>query len=244
MSKENTFSKIITRHLKSNFVKGLAIGISAAIVIGTIVGVSVYFGVIKVPEPNGNGNGDDNGNGNGPEIPFSTKLALGIQSAIPNVVHVEILGNATPSIHPNLISAEMDRLGDNITYSWNVSAFSIALLDYVYFELSQSEVNQIAQGLFDSINNTERVGTYGEEPYPATSDLADIKWVTEIYLENHTAFFLYINKESLICYQKTEWTGNYDAMQTLIGADVLIPESAFDDYVQVLRDLFTPYMET
>ena len=117
-------------------------------------------------------------------------------------------------------------------------------MDFVIFEFSQNEVNQIAQGLFDSINNTERVGTYGEDPYPGTGDLANIKWVTEIYLANHTAIFLYINEDNLILYQSTEWTGEFDAMQNLIGADVLIPESAFDDYVQVLQNLFTPYMAT
>ncbi|NPD90161.1 MAG: hypothetical protein HGN29_15730 [Asgard group archaeon] len=234
MSKENIFSKTIARYMRNNFVKGLAIGISSAIVIGTVVGVSIYFGTLQVSEPNGNGS----------EIPFSTNLAQEIQSVIPDVVHVEILGNGTASIHPNLISAEINRLGDNITYSWSVSAFSIALLDFVSFEFSQSEVNQIAQGLFDSINNTERVGTYGEDPYPGTGDLASIKWVTEIYLANHTAIFLYINQDSLILYKSTEWTGDFDAMQNLIGADVLLPESAFDDYVQVLQDLFTPYMET
>ncbi|MHA1952778.1 MAG: hypothetical protein ACXAAM_03555 [Candidatus Heimdallarchaeaceae archaeon] len=234
MSKENIFSRTIARYFRNNFVKGLAIGISAAIVIGTVVGVSIYFGTISVPEPNGNE----------PELPFSTNLAQEIQSVIPEVVHVELIGNATASIHPNLIWAEMNRLGDNITYSWNVSAFSIALMDFVIFEFSQNEVNQIAQGLFDSINNTERVGTYGEDPYPGTGDLANIKWVTEIYLANHTAIFLYINEDNLILYQSTEWTGEFNAMQNLIGADVLVPESAFDDYVQVLQNLFTPYMAT
>ncbi|MCG3219960.1 MAG: hypothetical protein H7641_01140 [Candidatus Heimdallarchaeota archaeon] len=238
MSKENTLSKIIARSLRNNFVKGLAIGISAAVVIGIVVGVSIHYGTPKVPEPNGNGNGNE------PEVPFSTNLAQEIQSVIPDVVHVELIGNGTSSIHPNLISAEMNRLGDNITYSWNVSAFSIALLDYVIFEFSQNEVNQIAQGLFDSINNTERVGTYGEDPYPGTGDFADLKWVTEIYLENHTAIFLYINQDGLILYQSTEWTGDFSVVHNLIGADVLIPESAFDDYVQVLHNLFTPHMET
>ncbi len=234
MSKENIFSRTIARYLRNNFVKGLAIGISAAIVIGTIVGVSIYFGQPPaVPDPNGNG----------PEVPFSTNLAQEIQSVISEVVHVELIGNATSSIHPNLISAEMNRIGDNITYYWNVSAFSIALLDFVIFEFSQNEVNQIAQGLFDSINNTERVGTYGEDPYPGTGDLADIKWVTEIYLANYTAVFLYINQDGLILYQSTTWEGDFNAMQNLIGADVLIPESAFDEYVGVLQTLFAPHME-
>jgi hypothetical protein len=235
MSKENIFSRTIARYLRNNFVKGLSIGISAAIVVGTIVGVSIYFSLPPaVPDPNGNG----------PEVPFSTNLAYEIQSIIPEVVHVELIGNGTASIHPNLISAEIDRIGDNITYTWDVNAFSIALMDYVNFEFSQSEVNQIAQGLFDSINNTERVGTYGEDPYPSTGYLADLKWVTEIYLANYTVIFLYINQDGLILFQSTTWSGDFDAMQNMIGADVLVPESAFDDYVGVLQTLFTPYMET
>jgi hypothetical protein len=238
MSKDNKLRQVIAQSLRNNFVKGLAIGISAAIVVGIVVGVSLHYGIPPVTEPDGNGNG------NGTELPFSARLAIEIQSIIPDVVHVELLGNATASIHPNLISAEMNRIGDNVTYTWNVSAFSIALLDYVNFTFSQSDVNLIAQGLFDSINNTERVGTYGEDPYPGTGDLADIKWVTEIYLENHTAVFLYINQDGLILYQTTEWTGDFSAMQNLIGAAVLVPESAFDDYVEVLQDLFESHMST
>ena len=236
MSKENKLSKIIAQSLRNNFVKGLAIGISAAVVVGIVVGISLHYGIPPGTDPDGNGNGS--------ELPYSARLAAEIQSIIPDVVHVELIGNATTSIHPNLISAEMNRVGDNVTYTWNVSAFSIALLDYVNFTFSQSDVDSIAQGLFDSINNTERVGTYGEDPYPGTGDLADIKWVTEIYLENHTAVFLYINQAGLILYQSTEWTGEYSAMQNLIGAAVLVPESAFDDYVEVLQNLFGPHMST
>ncbi len=234
MSKENIFSRTIARYMRNNFVKGLAIGIGAAIVIGTVVGVSIYFGTISVPEPNGNGNE--------PKLPYSTNLAQEIQKAIPNVVHVEIIGNATAAIHPNLIWAWMDRIGDNVTYSWNVTAQIMLPPFEIEFVLSSGEVGQIAQGLFDSINNTEKVGVYGQDPYPAVGEMPNLKWVTELYLQNSSVYFLYINMEGLILFQSTTWYGNYQYDANMIGADVLLPESAFDDYVEVLQNLFTLHM--
>ncbi|MHA2358026.1 MAG: hypothetical protein ACXABK_04590, partial [Candidatus Heimdallarchaeaceae archaeon] len=160
---------------------------------------------------------------------------------------VEIIGNGTASIHPNLISATVDRLGDSESYSWNVTAYGINYTDYsgyvTNFILSTSEVNEIAVGLFESINNTEKVGTYGEEPYPGTGDLPNLKWVTELYLENNTVYFLYINMEGLILFKSTNWFGNFEYIAGMYGSDVLLPESAFDDYVQVLSNLFAPHME-
>ncbi len=237
MSKENLFSRTIARYLRNNFVKGLAIGISAAIVIGTVVGVSIYFSLPPaVPDPNGNGDS--------PEIPFSTNLAQEIQGAIPNVVYAEIIGNATAAIHPRLIWSWMERIGDNISYTWNVTAEAMFPNEEVNFVLSGNEVGQIAQVLFDSINNTEKVGVYGEDPYPAVGEMPDLKWVTVLCLENTTTIFLYINMEGLILFQTGTWYGDYQYDGNMIGADVLLPESAFDDYVQVMSDLYTPYLET
>ncbi|MFW9851898.1 MAG: hypothetical protein ACFFDS_03085 [Candidatus Thorarchaeota archaeon] len=231
MSKENSLVNLLSKYWKRSFIKGLAIGIGAAIVIGTVVGVSIYFSNIgpNIPEPN-----------NG--VPFSTRLAEEIQSEISNVVHVEIIGNGTAAIHERLIYSTIERIGDNITYTWNVTAHTIDPIDEVVFELATNEVNQIAQGLFDSINNTDKVGTYGQDPYPAVGEMPNLKWVTELYLANNTVIFLYINMESLILFKTTTWYGDFNYDANMLGADVLIPESAFDDYIQVLQDLYTPYM--
>ena len=241
MSKENILGRTIGKYLRNNLVKGLAIGIGAAILVGTAVGLGVYYSVIYEPD----GPGPDPGPG--PELPFSTRLAAEVQGNIPNVVHLEIIGNGTASIHERLIWGVIDRIGDNITYSWNVTAYTIFPSDTVNFILSIDDVNLIAGGLFDSINNTERVGTYGEEPYPAVGELPDLKWVTEIYLENSTVIFLYVNMEGLILYKSTTWYStmydDYEYDANMIGADVLVPESAFDDYKQVLQVLFSPHLD-
>jgi len=238
MSKENLLGRTIGRYLRNNLAKGLAIGIGAALLVGTAVGLGVYYGVIYTPEP-------DPGPGPEPEpeLPFSTSLATEVQENIPNVVHLEIIGNGTAAIHERLIWGVVDRIGDNITYSWNVTAYAFFPSDIVNFVLSTNEVNLIAGGLFDSINNTERVGTYGEEPYPAVGELPNLKWVTEIYLENSTVIFLYINMEGLILYQSSTWYDDYQYDANMTGADVLVPESAFDDYVLVLQDLFSPHLD-
>ncbi len=231
MSKENSLGKLLSKYWKRSFIKGLAIGIGAAIVVGTVVGVSIYFSNItpNIPEPN-----------NG--IPYSTKLAEEIQDEISNVVHVEIIGNATAAIHERLIYSSIERIGDNITYTWNVTAFAMFPNEEVNFVLSTNDVNQIAQGLFESINNTEKVGTYGQDPYPAEGEMPNLKWVTELYLANNTVIFLYINMEGLILFKTTTWYGDFDYDANMIGADVLLPESAFDDYIQVLKNLYTPYL--
>ena len=231
MSKENSLGKLLSKYWQRSFIKGLAIGIGAALVIGTVVGVSIYFSNVNpdIPEPN-----------NG--APFSTKLAKEIQDEISNVIHVEIIGNGTAAIHERLIYSTIDRIGDNITYTWDVTAFTIDPIDEVNFVLSTNDINQIAQGLFDSINNTDKDGTYGQDPYPAVGEMPNLKWVTELYLENSTVIFLYINMEGLILFKTTTWYDDFNYDANMIGADVLVPESAFDDYIQVLKNLYTPYM--
>lgn len=231
MSKENSLGKLLSKYWQRSFIKGLAIGIGAAVVIGTVVGVSIYFKNTNpdIPEPN-----------NG--VPFTTRLAEEIQNEISNVVHVEIIGNGTAAIHEKLIYSTIERVGDNITYTWNVTAFTIDPITEVNFVISTNDVNQIAQGLFDSINNTEKVGTYGQDPYPAVGEMPNLKWVTELYLANNTVILLYINMEDLILFKTTTWYGDFDYDANMIGADVLIPESAFDEYIQVLKDMYTPQL--
>ena len=234
MSKESILAKKLASFFSRNFVKGLAIGIGAAIVLGTIVGVSVYYGVIYEPNTNPNPNPE-------PGTPFSSRLAEEVFSIFPNVVHVAVLGNGTAAINENMLSASFDRVEEGEDYIWSVLAYTFG--GPVEFNLTYNEVGQIAQGLFDSINNTEKVGTYGEGDYPAEGELPNLKWVTEIYLENNTLIYLYVNMGGLILYQRTTWDGNFNSVNAnMIGSAVLLPESAFDDYIQVLRDLFDPHV--
>jgi len=235
MSKENFLGKVVSRYLTRNFLKWFAIGLGAAMILGTIVGVSVYFGTNTPAGPDPDLD---------PEISFTTRLAEEIESEIPNIVHVEIVGNATQAIHERLIWATIDQIGGSSDYSWNVTAYVMFPDDVIEFILSTSEVDQIGIGLVTSINNTERVGTYGEEPYGDQDEIPNLKWVTELYLENGTVIFLYVNMEGLILYQITTWEGDFQAVNyNMIGSDVLLPESAFDNYIQSLKDLFTPYLE-
>lgn len=229
MSDEKILSKAISKSLKGSYIKWLAIGFGIAVVTGGIVGIGVYFGIQDPTTPN-------------PEVdPFSTQLAESVYALISNVVHVEIIGNASAQINDRLISATFDRIGDNVTYAWNVTAYAIFPSEVINFVLNTNQVNQIGQGLLESINNTERVGTYGVEPYPAVGETPNMKWVTELYLENSTVIYLYIDMENLILFQTETWSGDYIAEQNMLGAAVLEPESAFDNYVSVLSALFAPY---
>ena len=230
MSDKKILSKAITGSLKGSFMKWLAIGIGIAVVTGGIVGIGVYFGMKDTTPPDVN---DDTG--------FSTRLAESVSSSIPNVVHMEIIGNGTAQINSRLIWAYYDRIGDSISYEWNVSADAIDPSEEVNFILSKSQVDEIAVGLFDSINKTSRVGTYGQEPYPSDQYHASLKFVTEIYFENNTVIFLFVDLDGLVLFKSSTWHDDYQYNQNLLGAAVLIPESAFDDYITVLSNLFAPY---
>jgi len=229
MSDEKTLSKAIAGSLKGSFIKWLAIGFGIAVVTGGIVGIGVYFGIQDPTTPN-------------PEVdPFSTQLAESVYALISNIVHVEIIGNATAQINSRMISATFDRVGDNVTYSWDVTGYAINPEEEVNFVLSTNQVNEIGQGLLESINNTEKVGIWGVGPYQSGGEQPNMKWATELYLENSTVIYLYINMESLILFHSTTWTGDYQADVNMIGGTVLEPESAFDEYISVLSTLFAPY---
>ena len=173
---------------------------------------------------------------------FSTMLAESVSSSIPNVVHMEIIGNGTAQINSRLIWAYFDRIGDSISYEWNVSADAFDPEEEVNFILSKSQVDEIAVSLFDSINKTSRVGTYGQEPYTDNQYQASLKFVTEIYFENNTVIFLFVDLDGLVLFKSSTWHGDYQYDQNLLGAAVLIPESAFDDYITVLSNLFAPHL--
>ena len=199
MSDEKILSKAISRNLKGSFIKWLAIGLGIAVVTGGIVGIGIYFGMPDAHPPDID---DDTG--------FSTMLAESVSSSIPNVVHLEIIGNGTTQINDRLIWAYIDRIGDNFTYNWNVSANAINPEEEINFILSKSQVDEIAVGLFESINKTSRVGTYGQDPYPSEGETPSLKFVTEIYFENNTVIFLYVNLEGLVLYKSLTW---YDDFQ-------------------------------
>lgn len=230
MSDKKILSKTISRNLKGSFIKWLAIGFGIAVVTGGIVGIGIYFGIPDTTPPD---NGDDTG--------FSTMLAESVSGSIPNVVHMEIIGNGTAQINSRLIWAYFDRIGDNLSYEWNVSADAIDPFEEVNFILSKSQVDEIAVGLFDSINKTSRVGTYGQEPYPSDQYQASLKFVTEIYFENNTVIFLFVDLDGLVLFKSSTWHDDYQYNQNLLGAAVLIPESAFDGYITVLSNLFAPH---
>ncbi len=233
MSEKDLLGKAIARYLTKNFVKWFSIGFGAALILGTVIGVSFYYGFNPLTDHDPD-----------PDIPFSTRLAEEIASEIPNVVHVIITGNATQAIHERLSWAIIDQEGDNTSYSWNVTAYVMFPADAINFLLSTAEVNEIGTGLVTSITNTERVGTFGVAPYGEDPEPPNMKWSTELYLANYTVILLFIDMEGLILFQTSTWQGDYNIDDTdMQGSAVLLPESAFDDYIQVLKDLFTPHLQ-
>jgi hypothetical protein len=228
MSNEKLIGKAVSKGLRGSFMKWFTIGLGAAIVIGSVVGVSVYF---TLPD----------GGTNEPPGSYTSRLASEIQGLIPDVVYMEISGNASQVIDDRMIWSEFERVGTSEDYYWNTTAQLMFPDEEINFDITKEQVEGIAQAFFDSISATERLGTWGEDPYDGLGDLPNMKWVTELYLDNGTAIFLYVNMESLVLFQSTTWTGNFEANMNMMGAAVLSPESAFNTYVDAMSALFEPH---
>ncbi len=203
------------------------------IIAGAITGITLYLSNQNDPEPHG-------------EEDYVVLLAQELQSIIPEIDHLEILGNATSAIHERLIWAAIEQEGDSSTFTWNVTAFTLdfdenmtAIPGTTNFELGIDEINQISQGLFDAITNTTKVGTYGVAPYDyeTMGYLANVLWGINIYLVNTTVIQLLILEDNLVFV--TTWTGDIN----MGGADILEPVSAFEHLRAALETVFSPYLD-
>ncbi len=229
--KKKTFYNIISNNLRRDFIKGIAIGIMGAIVLGSVVGITLHFSL------------DDNIPDN--DSSYTTALGMAIRDLIPEVVHVEIVGNGTIAIHSRLIWATMDRVEESELLTWNVSAQT---LDFVNgtpvggetnFIIYEPDITNIAESLFTSVSNTTKIGTYGVAPYDyeTMGYTANIYWGIQLYLANTTVIQLLILEDGLIFV--TRWTGDTN----MIGADILEPESAFNDLLSTLQIIFAPHLD-
>lgn len=203
------------------------------IIAGAITGITLYLSNQNDPEPNG-------------EEDYVVLLAQELQSIIPEIDHLEILGNATSAIHERLIWAAIEQEGDSSDFTWNVTAFTLdfdenmtAIPGTTNFELGIAEINQISLGLFDAITNTTKVGTYGVAPYDyeTMGYLGNVLWGINIYLVNTTVIQLLILEDDLVFV--TTWTGDTN----MIGADILEPVSAFEHLRAALETVFSPYLD-
>ncbi len=229
--KKKTFGNVISSNLRRDFVKGIAIGIMGAIILGSVVGITLHFSL------------DDNIPDNEPS--YTTALGMAIRDLIPEVVHVEIVGNGTIAIHPRLIWATMDRIEESELLTWNVNAHTLDFVngtpvggetDFIIYE---PDIINIAESLFTSVSNTTKIGTYGVAPYDheTMGYTANIYWGMRLYLANTTVIQLLILEDGLIFV--TRWTGDTNMM----GADILEPLSAFDDLLSTLQLIFAQHLD-
>ncbi len=229
--KKKTFGNVISSNLRRDFVKGIAIGIMGAIILGSVVGITLHFNL------------DDNIPDN--EQSYTTALGMAIRDLIPEVVHVEIVGNGTIAIHPRLIWATMDRVEESELLTWNVNAQTLDFVngtpvggetDFIIYE---PDIINIAESLFTSVSNTTKIGTYGVAPYDyeTMGYTANIYWGMRLYLANTTVIQLLILEDGLIFV--TRWTGDTNMM----GADILEPLSAFDDLLSTLQLIFAQHLD-
>lgn len=229
--KKKTFGNVISSNLRRDFVKGMAIGIMGAIILGSVVGITLHFSL------------DDNVPDNEPS--YTTALGMAIRDLIPEVVHVEIVGNGTIAIHPRLIWATMDRVEESELLTWNVNAQTLDFVngtpvggetDFIIYE---PDIINIAESLFTSVSNTTKIGTYGVAPYDyeTMGYTANIYWGMRLYLANTTVIQLLVLEDGLIFVKR--WTGDISMM----GADILEPLSAFDDLLSTLQLIFAQHLD-
>ena len=194
-----------------------------AIVLGSVVGITLHFSL------------DDNIPDTEPS--YTTALGMAIRDLIPEVVHVEIVGNGTIAIHSRLIWSTMDKFEDSELLIWNVTAHTLE--EEIEFSIYEQDINNIAESLFTSISNTTKIGTYGVPPYDyeTMGYLANIYWGIELHLANTTVIQLLILDDGLIFV--TTWTGDTNMM----GADILEPLSAFDDLLSTLQVIFAQRLD-
>ncbi|MHA1303924.1 MAG: NosD domain-containing protein [Candidatus Heimdallarchaeaceae archaeon] len=237
---QQSLNSAIIKNLRMSLAKGVIIGAAIALALGSIVPIYLHF---KNVTPNLQ---DNNSN-----TEFPANFAEAIQQSIPDVVHLEIIGNGTTVIHERLLEAKIDRINSTPDLSWEVTAQVINYDEYgriivseIVFILNDSEIAEISQSLFDSLNSTERLGTYGEKPYN-TQEIYDtnLKWAMRLFLENHTLIDLIILENGLIIADVGSWTTFEEFDSNMIGAAVLGPESAFDYLIGTLKAIFSSQIE-
>ena len=217
--------------MKSQFLIWALIGAISAILIGGTIFYAEYHILQQV-------NDSSQQPSNVPQISRSKILATEVLDNVPEIVHLNVLGNATGNIYPNLLDAEFDRIGNSTNYSWNVSSEILTQdlqVQTVSFLLNQSEVDTIGQAFYDSISSTVLMGKYGQGTND--SELGNLQWGMVMFLENHTLIGIYIY-EDVVLFATGTWSSGYTDSPNLIGADMLTPPSSFDTLLVVLSELF------
>ena len=228
-SKTTVLNKQIRKHLLKNFSKWFLVGSFSVLVISS--GFLAYKLSLS-PDTNQNG--------------AMVNYAQALQQSIPEAVFIEIIGNATSAIHESLMDARIYRTNPYPDLTWNVTANILkfdnegdAYLEEVSFTLNSYVINEIGQNLFESLNNTVILGHYGEEPY--NDDITyntNIKWGLRFFLENNTIIELIVLENGLVVYGKGYWVTFSNYSTNMIGAMIIGPESAFDNTIRILREIF------
>ena len=162
MSNEKLLNKSITNLLRNSFMKWFAIGLGTAVVLGSVVGVSIYF---TLPD----GPGPDNGG------VFTDRLSESLRGSFPDILHMQIGGNASGYIDSRIIWSYFDRVGTSEDYTWDATAQLMFPTEEINFSVNKTDVEGIAQSLYDSIRLCDHVGIWGEAPYESTNELPNMK---------------------------------------------------------------------
>ncbi|MHA1853118.1 MAG: hypothetical protein ACTSUF_06335, partial [Candidatus Heimdallarchaeaceae archaeon] len=80
-----------------------------------------------------------------------------------------------------------------------------------------------------------------EPPYNLT-ELPNIYFGMELFLENHTYLSILILEDGLVFFGTGTWTSYESFSFNLIGAPIVSPASAFDHLTEVLHELFAAHL--
>ncbi len=240
---DNPIEKKVRNEIRKELIKWAMVGLLLSITIGT----ATYLAWDYANPPATSDLNNSNSEQKKPLLEVKTKLAQSVYASFPEIVHVEILGNGTGKIYPDLLESYMDRIGNSSDYSWNVTAMLLQSTNGdVYqvvtetFVMSASEVNDIGISLFNAINSSIIKGIYGENPY--TGELPSIDWGLKLYLANLTAYSIIVYEDMFVLLS-VETLSSYNEGYSVTGAYVIEPTTPFQQVLNLLSQIYHDHLE-
>lgn len=241
---KNQFENIIQKRIWKELIKWAVLGL----LVTMFLGIATYWVWQTTTPPSTIDTDKQLPSQDNPEPSINrleTRLAQSLYNSFPEIVHVEVLGNATGLIYPNLLDSFMDQIPGATDYSWNVTATLLKIengtprTQTTSFVIDSSEVTDIADSLFIAINASTIKGVYGEDPY--TGVLPNIDWGLKLFLANHTAYSILVYEDMFVLFSVENWV-SFNEGYTITGSYVLEPTDLFQQVLSVLSQIYHEHL--
>lgn len=229
--------------------------VGAAIIIAGLV-LAIAF-VITPPEPSDPQNNDDNDSDNNQFPPDSDdNYVLSLNAEIDtkfvndNIDGIYLHGNATSSVYDGLLDSYILPYNDND--EWNVTA---RIVDDVVnnpgdirteqFNFSSTEIYHVHTSFLQSLNNTVEVNRTELPDEPGS--IPNLLFYNIFYDDGTGLTFTWLGFQEvdILEVQNITWTGTPSdfSRQETGDSHYLSPLSAFDSFLNELRELYETYLD-